>query len=297
MQFVATCLFGLEKYLGDEIEALGLRKLETMDGRVTFEGEPIDCARANIGLRTAERVLIKVGSFPATDFSMLFDGTKALPWETFIGENDAFPVRGHSIRSGLTSLPDCQSIIKKAVVSRLQEFYTYDIFPETGAKYQIEFFLFKDVVTLMIDTSGEPLHKRGYRPASGGAPLRETLAAAMVMNARLSEDILLWDPFCGSGTILIEAVLYMNRIAPGLDRSFSGEQLASRPSCGRRRVLRRRQRSDTTAPLRRGARISTRRFSGSRRRMPSVRVCSIRLNSSAPMREESESPRGGREPF
>jgi len=229
MQFVATCLFGLEKYLGDEIEALGLRKLETMDGRVTFEGEPIDCARANIGLRTAERVLIKVGSFPATDFSMLFDGTKALPWETFIGENDAFPVRGHSIRSGLTSLPDCQSIIKKAVVSRLQEFYTYDIFPETGAKYQIEFFLFKDVVTLMIDTSGEPLHKRGYRPASGGAPLRETLAAAMVMNARLSEDILLWDPFCGSGTILIEAVLYMNRIAPGLDRSFSGEQLACLP--------------------------------------------------------------------
>lgn len=229
MQFVATCLFGLEKFLGDEIEALGLKKLDTMDGRVTFEGEPIDCARANIGLRTAERVLVKLGSFPATDFSMLFDGTKALPWEAFIGENDAFPVRGHSIKSKLTSLPDCQSIVKKAVVSRLQESYPYERFPETGAKYQIEFFLFKDVVTLMIDTSGEPLHKRGYRPLSGGAPLRETLAAAMVMNARLSDDILLWDPFCGSGTILIEAVLYMNRIAPGLDRSFAGEALAFLP--------------------------------------------------------------------
>lgn len=229
MQYIATCLFGLEKFLGDEIEALGLKKLDTMDGRVTFEGEPIDCARANIGLRTAERVLIKVGSFPATDFTMLFDGTKSLPWENFIGETDAFPVRGHSIRSGLTSVPDCQSIIKKAVVSRLQESYAYDRFPETGAKYQIEFFLFKDTVTLMIDTSGEPLHKRGYRPASGGAPLRETLAAAMVMNARLSDEILLWDPFCGSGTILIEAVLYMNRIAPGLDRAFAGEELACLP--------------------------------------------------------------------
>lgn len=229
MQFVATCLFGLEKFLGDEIEALGLKKLETMDGRVIFEGEPIDCARANIGLRTAERVLVRLGSFPATDFSMLFDGTKALPWEAFIGENDAFPVRGHSIKSKLTSLPDCQSIVKKAVVSRLQESYPHERFPETGAKYQIEFFLFKDVVTLMIDTSGDPLHKRGYRPLSGGAPLRETLAAAMVMNARLSDDILLWDPFCGSGTILIEAVLYMNRIAPGLDRSFAGEELAFLP--------------------------------------------------------------------
>ena len=229
MEFVATCLFGLERYLGEEIEALGLKKLDTMDGRVTFAGEPIDCARANIGLRTAERVLIKVGSFPATDFTMLFDGTKALPWETFIGETNAFPVRGHSIRSGLTSVPDCQSIIKKAVVSRLQESYAYERFPETGVKYQIEFFLFKDTVTLMLDTSGDPLHKRGYRPVSGGAPLRETLAAAMVMNAHLSEDILLWDPFCGSGTILIEAVLYMNRIAPGLDRSFAGEDYACLP--------------------------------------------------------------------
>ena len=229
MEYIATCLFGLEKFLGDEIEALGLKKLDTMDGRVTFEGEPIDCARANIHLRTAERVLIKIGSFPATDFSMLFDGTKALPWERFIGETDQFPVRGHSIRSGLTSVPDCQSIIKKAVVSRLQESYSYERFPETGVKYQIEFFLFKDVVTLMLDTSGDPLHKRGYRPASGGAPLRETLAAAMVMNARLTDEILLWDPFCGSGTILIEAVMLMNRIAPGLDRSFAGEEFACLP--------------------------------------------------------------------
>lgn len=224
MQFIATCLFGLERYLGEEIEALGLKKIDTMDGRVTFEGEAIDCARANLHLRTAERVLIKVGSYPATDFTMLFDGMKALPWENYIGAEDAFPVRGHSIHSQLTSLPDCQSILKKAVVSRLQESYSYDIFPETGVKVQIEFFLFRDVVTVMIDTSGAPLYKRGYRTETGAAPLRETLAAAMVLNARLSEDILLWDPFCGSGTILIEAVMMMNRIAPGLDRSFAGEE-------------------------------------------------------------------------
>ena len=229
MEFIATCLFGLEKYLGDEIEALGLEKLETMDGRVTFRGDAIDCARANINLRTAERVLVKVGAFPATDFTMLFDGTKALPWEQYIGAEDQFPVRGHSIRSGLTSVPDCQSIIKKAVVSRLQESYDYERFPETGIKYQIEFFLFKDVVTMMIDTSGDPLYKRGYRLETGGAPLRETLAAAMVMNAHLADDILLWDPFCGSGTILIEAVMYRNSIAPGLDRSFAGEEHAFLP--------------------------------------------------------------------
>ena len=203
LTLVATCMFGLEKLVGEEIDALGLRRLDTMDGRVTFEGEETDIPRANIHLRCAERVFVRLGTFPARTFTELFDGTKALPWEEWIGREDAFPVKGHSIRSGLTSVPDCQSIVKKAVVERLHDRYGITWFQETGTKYQIEFFLFKDIAALMIDTSGTALHKRGYRPASGAAPLRETLAAAIAMTARPREDTLLWDPFCGSGTIAI----------------------------------------------------------------------------------------------
>lgn len=229
LTLVATCMFGLEKQVGEEIDRLGLRRIETMDGRVTFEGEPQDVARANIGLRCAERVFIRLGQFPAHSFSELFDGTKALPWEEWIGQNDAFPVKGHSIRSGLTSLPDCQSIVKKAVVERLKTCYRVDWFRETGVKYQIEFFIFKDVATLMIDTSGVALHKRGYRPAAGAAPLRETLAAAIALTARPREDTLLWDPFCGSGTIAIEAALIATNRAPGLGRDFAGEAFPNLP--------------------------------------------------------------------
>ena len=207
LTLVATCMFGLEKQVGEEIDALGLHRLETMDGRVTFEGEEADVARANLSLRCAERVFIRLGYFPAHSFTELFDGTNALPWEEWIGREDAFPVKGHSIRSALTSIPDCQSIVKKAVVERLKRRYRVDWFRETGVKYQIEFFLFKDMAALMLDTSGTALHKRGYRPAAGAAPLRETLAAAIALTARPREDTLLWDPFCGSGTIAIEAAV------------------------------------------------------------------------------------------
>ncbi|MBE6590069.1 MAG: class I SAM-dependent RNA methyltransferase [Ruminococcaceae bacterium] len=229
LQLVATCLFGLEKLLGEEIDALGLTRLETIDGRVTFEGEPCDIARANIGLRCAEHVFIKLGTFPATSFTGLFDGVKALPWEEWIGKTDAFPVKGHAIKSKLYSVPDCQSIVKKAIVQRLSDTYGIKWFSESGVKYQIEFFIFKDVATLMIDTSGIPLHKRGYRPAAGPAPLRETLAAALALTARPREDVLFWDPMCGSGTIAIEAALILANKAPGLGRSFAAEEFPQLP--------------------------------------------------------------------
>lgn len=224
MRLVATCLFGLEKLLGEEIDALGLKRLETMDGRVTFEGEEADVVRANLHLRCAEHVFILVGRFFARSFEELFEGTRALPWEEWIGKEDLFPVKGHAIKSRLFSVPDCQSIVKKAVVERLSGTYGIKWFSETALKYQIEFFIFKDEAHLMIDTSGAPLHKRGYRPASGAAPLRETLAAALALTARPRKDILFWDPTCGSGTIAIEAAMILSGRAPGLTRGFAAEQ-------------------------------------------------------------------------
>ena len=224
LEFVATCLFGLESLLGEEIEALGYERTETIDGRVTFRGDEAAIARCNINLRFAERLYIKMGSFHAGTFAELFDGTNALPWERWIGQDDAFPVKGHSIKSALTSIPDCQSIVKKAVVNRLSDEYEIKWFKEDGVKYQIEFFILKDIATLMIDTSGTPLHKRGYRPAAGEAPLRETLAAAMVKLSRPREEVLFWDPFCGSGTIGIEAAMMMTNTAPGLGRNFAAEE-------------------------------------------------------------------------
>ncbi|MBP5231099.1 MAG: class I SAM-dependent RNA methyltransferase [Clostridia bacterium] len=223
MTFVAPCLFGLERALGAEMDALGLNRTDTMDGRVSFTGGAQDCAKANIGLRCAERIYLRLGQFEARSFTELFDGTAALPWEDFIGPNDAFPVKGHAVRSQLFSVPDCQSIVKKAVVKRLQQAYRKDWFEETGIRYQIEFFLFKDVAALMIDTTGAPLHKRGYRPESGVAPLRETLAAGLIYESRLRTDNMLWDPFCGSGTIAIEGTMIQLGIAPGLRRPFDGE--------------------------------------------------------------------------
>lgn len=229
LTLVATCMFGLEKILGEEIDALGLTRLDTMDGRVTFEGTEADIPRANIALRCAERVFVHLGAFPARSFAELFDGVRGLPWEDWVGRTDAFPVKGHSIKSGLTSVPDCQSIVKKAIVERLKDKYGISWFEETGVKYQVEFFLFKDVAHLMIDTSGVALHKRGYRPEAGAAPLRETLAAALVYTARPREDVLFWDPFCGSGTIAIEAAMMVSGRAPGLGRSFAGEAFANVP--------------------------------------------------------------------
>ena len=223
LSLVATCLFGLEHLLGEEIDALGYNRTSTIDGRVTFEGDEEAVALSNVFLRYAERVYIRVGSFHAETFDELFEGTRALPWEAYIGKLDAFPVKGHSIRSRLFSVPDCQSIIKRAVVAKMTERYGLLQFPEEGVKYQIEFFLFGDECTLMIDTSGTPLHKRGYRRESGGAPIRETLAAAIAATSRPRENVLLWDPMCGSGTIAIEAAMQMRGIAPGRDRAIAAE--------------------------------------------------------------------------
>ena len=224
LELVATCLFGLEHLLGEEIDALGYERLETIDGRVTFLGDERAAYRANLHLRFAERVFIKLGSFKAETFEELFEGTKALEWEKFIGAEDAFPVKGHSIKSSLFSLPDCQSIVKKAVVQRLSSVYGITWFKEEKTKYQIEFFILKNVATLMIDTTGVALHKRGYRIEAGAAPLRETLAAAIAKTTRPREDVLLWDPFCGSGTIVIEAALMMIDCAPGIGRHFICEE-------------------------------------------------------------------------
>jgi len=225
LQLVATCLFGLEKFLGEEIDALGCKRIETIDGRVTFEGTQEDIARANIHLRLAEHIFIKLGEFDAYSFNDLFEGTKALPWESFISKYDEFPVKGHAIKSKLYSVPDCQSIVKKAVVARLSEKYGVSWFTEnSGIKYQIEFFILKDKASLMIDTSGIALHKRGYRPASVAAPLRETLAAALALTSRPRKDVLIWDPFCGSGTIAIESAMILANIAPGVNRAFAAEK-------------------------------------------------------------------------
>ena len=226
LTLVATCLFGLEHLLGQEIEALGYERISTIDGRITFVGDEEAVALSNIFLRYAERVFIKLGSFRAESFEELFEGTKKLTWSDFIGKNDAFPVKGHSIKSKLFSIPDCQAIVKKAVVKSMTETYGITQFPETGVKYQIEFFILNDEATLMIDTSGIALHKRGYRKDSLGAPIRETLAAAIAATARPRENVLLWDPMCGSGTIAIEAAMMMKGIAPGRSRKFAAEDFA-----------------------------------------------------------------------
>lgn len=228
-EFVATCLFGLERLLGEEIDALGYERVETIDGRVTFRGGIEAAARANMWLRTAERVLLKIGSFHAETFDELFEGTKALEWEEWILRDDAFPVKGHSVRSKLFSVSDCQSIVKKAIVTRLSGEYGIEHFDESASRLQIEFFILNDNVTMMLDTTGVGLHKRGYRTESVLAPISETLAAALVKLSRPREEVLTWDPFCGSGTIAIEAALIMTNRAPGLERSFAAEDYDTFP--------------------------------------------------------------------
>lgn len=222
-ELVATCLFGLEHLLGEEIDKLGYERTSTINGRVTFLGDEEAVALSNIFLRYAERVLIKVGAFHAESFEELFEGTRRLDWARFIGRNDAFPVKGHSIKSQLHSIPDCQAIIKKAIVKSLSVPYGISVFPETDVKYQVEFFILDNEATLMIDTSGEPLHKRGYRREANAAPIRETLAAAIVATSRPRPEVLLWDPMCGSGTIAIEAAMMMRNVAPGMKRHFAAE--------------------------------------------------------------------------
>ena len=220
-ELIAPCHFGLEAVLKKEVVDLGYEVTEVENGRVTFIGDAEAICRANIFLRTAERVLLKVGSFKAVTFDELFERTKALPWERIIPRDGAFPVKGYSLNSKLFSVSDCQKIIKKAIVERLKRLYGIEWFAETGALYQIQFSIMKDRVSLCIDTSGDGLHKRGYRPAHNAAPLKETMAAAMVKLSRYRGRDDFCDPFCGSGTIPIEAALIAKNRAPGLNRDFT----------------------------------------------------------------------------
>jgi len=228
--FCAPCTFGVEGILADELKRLSMKEVRAEDGRVFFAGDESDLARANIGLRCAERVLIRVGGFMARTFDELFEGVKALRWEDYIPKSGAFPVRGHSLSSALHSVPDCQAIVKKAVASRLGEKYRAEWLPEDAEKYQIQFALLKDRADLFIDTSGAGLHKRGYRAVGNEAPLRETLAAAMVLLSRYKGKGLFCDPFCGSGTIAIEAALIAMNRAPGLARDFDANRWPSVPA-------------------------------------------------------------------
>ena len=226
----APCLFGLEGLVSDELRRLGASDVQAQNGRVLFAGGFEEMVRANLWLRTAERVLIQLGSFPAETFDALFEGVKGLPWEAFIPRNGAFPVKGFSRKSKLTSIPSCQSIIKKAVVERLKQCYKTDWFKEDGARFRIQFALQDNVASLYLDTSGDGLHKRGYRPRAGVAPLRETLAAAMVILSRYKGAGKFADPFCGSGTLPIEAALIAKNRAPGLLRRFDADKWDCAPS-------------------------------------------------------------------
>lgn len=225
----APCLFGLESVLSGEIKRLGGEDIQTTDGRVSFTGDFALLVKANLWLRTAERVCIVLGTFEARSFTELFDNVAQLPFEEFIGKSDAFPVKGWSLKSGLHSIPDCQSIIKKAAVRRLEKAYGLPWFEETGPVHQIQFSIHKDVVTIMLDTSGAGLHKRGYRKTSTEAPIKETLAAGIVDLAHIRWDGTVVDPMCGSGTLLIEAALKAFNIAPGIRRRFAAESWASVP--------------------------------------------------------------------
>ncbi|MCI9270126.1 MAG: class I SAM-dependent RNA methyltransferase [Dorea sp.] len=223
-ELIAPCHFGLEAVLKREITELGYEITEVEDGRVSFWGDADAVCRANIFLRTAERVLLKAGSFRAVTFEELFDKTKALAWEEYIPKNGKFWVsKAASVKSRLFSPSDIQSIMKKAMVKRLQERYRVEWFPEDGAAYPIRVFLKKDIVTVGIDSSGVSLHKRGYREVSGKAPITETLAAALIMLTPWRRDRVLVDPFCGSGTFPIEAAMMAANIAPGMNRSFTSE--------------------------------------------------------------------------
>jgi len=218
-------MFGLEALVADEIRSLGYETTAVEDGKVTFEGDEEAICVANINIRTGERVLVKLAEFRAESFEDLFQGVKKIDWNKWIGANDAFPVKGYALKSKLHSVPDCQAIVKKAVVEKLKQTYAVTRFEETGPKYQIQFSIMKDIAIIYLDTSGDPLYKRGYRTKSNDAPLRETLGAAIVRLSRWRGDSRpLFDPMCGSGTLAIEAAMLAVNIAPGTNRKFAAEQ-------------------------------------------------------------------------
>ena len=223
LSFAVPCLFGLEGIAADELKRLDIPDVVAENGRVLFSGGVAEMAKANVCLRTGERVLFILAEFTATSFEQLFQGVYKTPLEDFIPSDGQFPVKGHCLNSQLMSVPDCQAIIKKAASKRLGEAYKLSWLPETGIKYQLQFSIMQDKVTLYLDTSGAGLHKRGYRAVGNEAPLRETLAAAMVILTRYRGREFFWDPFCGSGTIPIEAALIAKNRAPGLNRRFASE--------------------------------------------------------------------------
>lgn len=226
-EFIAPCHFGLEAVLKKEILRLGYEIVKVEDGKITFTGGIDAICRANIFLRTTERILLKVGSFKATTFDELFEGTKAIPWERYIPENGKFWVtKATSIKSKLFSPSDIQSIMKKAMVERMKTHYHLNWFSEDGADFPVRVTIMKDEVVVGLDTSGQSLHKRGYRQATVKAPITETLAAALLLLTPWNKDRILVDPFCGSGTFPIEAALIGANIAPGMNRSFTAESWA-----------------------------------------------------------------------
>ena len=227
--FAVPCLFGLEGLVGEELRRMGLSEVRVEDRRAFFTGNFLDMARANLRLRMGERVMLLLGRFEARTFEALYQGVKALPLEDLIPRDGQFPVKGYSLNSQLHSVPDCQAIVKKAAVDRLGAKYGLTWLPETGAVYQIRFSVLKDVCEVFLDTSGLSLHKRGYRAVGNEAPLHETMAAAMVNLARYRGRDFFWDPFCGSGTIVIEAALAALNRAPGLGRSFGAERWPTVP--------------------------------------------------------------------
>ena len=224
LELLIPTLFGLEGLCANELRRLELPRVEAENGRVRCHARPEDIPRVNLNLRTGERVLLVLGRYEAKDFDALFEGCKVLPWEEFIPREGAFPVKGYSLNSQLHAESSCQSILKRSIAARLGEKYGLERLPETGALYQVQFSIMHDQVTLMLDTTGPGLHKRGYRAVGVAAPLRETLAAAMVLLSRYRGKDPFCDPFCGSGTIPIEAALIAKNRAPGLNRSFSAQR-------------------------------------------------------------------------
>lgn len=228
--FVAPCYFGLESAAVFDFRRIGAENIAVTDGRVSFSGDASTLAAANLWSRCAERILLLLARFPAKTFDALFDGVSAIPWEEYIPKDGRFPVKGSSLSSTLSSVPACQSIVKKAVVNRLMKSHNTEFLAERGNEYRIRFSLRKDMAEVFLDTSGDGLHKRGYRRKAGLAPLKETLAAAMADLGRVRRDSLVQDPFCGSGTLIIEAAMKAMNIAPGLRRRFAAEHYAFLPS-------------------------------------------------------------------